>query len=436
MSPEQAEGKPVDARADLYSLGALMYALLARRPVFHGKSLAEMIYKQRFESPEPLRKLVPEAPEELERILQQLLQKEPDQRMPNADILARRLEAMLHGLRLGPETVDAGAHWFDPEEAAPAAKPEKTLPFSEDFPVTQPIHPPLKAVEAAKSPVAQLPASPAEPSGDSDGQKAPDTAPRPPASATRFVAVSEDELGKTETDEEPPRPSTWWQTLALVAALVLMFAVAQYLLRPPSAESLYKRIAATTADGSIDSKIQAERDIGKFLSHFGNDPRAETLRGYEKDIELYRLQLRLQGLADGDPLPPVERAYVEAINYARLDPELGAAKLQAIVDLYAEPGNNAGPTGRCLVLAQRRLAELRDKLAKQSAGELALIEDRLDAADALRHSSPKSADAMYRAVVELYAGKPWAAAVVGRARTAIGEMKKGKPERVAPVGSH
>ena len=117
----------MNARADLYSLGALLYALLARRPVFHGKSLAEMIYKQRFESPEPLRKHVPDVPEELERILHQLLRKEPDERVPNADILARRLEAMLHGLRLGPETINADADWFAAKEPAACGRAGKDI---------------------------------------------------------------------------------------------------------------------------------------------------------------------------------------------------------------------------------------------------------------------------------------------------------------------
>ena len=265
-------------------------------------------------------------------------------------------------------------------------------------------------------------ASPAAPPGDSGGPAATDAGPRG-AATTRFVAVSEDELGKTETDEEPSRPSTWWQTLSLVAALVLMFAVAQYLLQPPSPDALYKRIAATTADGSIDSKIQAERDIGKFLSHFGNDPRAATLRGYEKDIELYRLQTRFelrQGLSEGKPLRPVERAYVEALNYARLAPELGLAKLQAIVDLYAEPGNEAGPTGQCLILALRRLAELRESLAKQATGERRWSKNASTRPTRSETARPRRPVRCTRPSWRLYAGKPWAAAAVGRAEGARG----------------
>ena len=122
MAPEQAEGQPVDARADLYSLGALMYALLARRPLFRGKSLPEMLHKQRFEQPEPIRKHVPDLPEEFERILNQLLEKEPERRIPNADILARRLEAMLQSLSVVAETLEADPDWFHADE--PPAQPE------------------------------------------------------------------------------------------------------------------------------------------------------------------------------------------------------------------------------------------------------------------------------------------------------------------------
>ena len=130
------------ARADLYSLGALMYALLARRPVFLGKSLPEMLHQQRFEQPEPVRKHAPDTPEELERILGQLLEKDPARRIPNADILARRLEAMMHALSLGPETMEADRSWFLPEpsalpEGAKSAVAAAAVPPPDELPATQ-----------------------------------------------------------------------------------------------------------------------------------------------------------------------------------------------------------------------------------------------------------------------------------------------------------
>ena len=87
--------------------------------------------------------------------------------------------------------------------------------------------------------------------------------------------------------------------------------------------------------------------------------------------------------------------------------------------MYDQPDRDPGPNEMCLILAQRRLAQLREEVKKRSAEQLSLLEDRLDAADALRKSDPERAEAMYRAVVELYAEKPWAADAVDRARKAL-----------------
>ena len=53
---------------------------------------------------------------------------------------------------------------------------------------------------------------------------------------------------------------------------------------------------------------------------------------------------------------------------------------------------------------------------------------RLNAADALRQSEPDRAEAMYRAIVELYGNKPWAADVVRRARNALKKRPLPKPQ--------
>ena len=67
MSPEQADGRPVTARCDQYSLGGVMYALLAGRPPFRAKNLPQMLQLQRFAKPEPVRRYAPDTPEQLER---------------------------------------------------------------------------------------------------------------------------------------------------------------------------------------------------------------------------------------------------------------------------------------------------------------------------------------------------------------------------------
>ncbi len=103
MAPEQAEGGVVDARADLYSLGAVLYCLLSGRPPLRAKTLAEMLEKLHHNRPEPIRQLVPDVPEPLEQLLEQLLEKDPQRRMATAQMAARRLEALLQEAQSLPD---------------------------------------------------------------------------------------------------------------------------------------------------------------------------------------------------------------------------------------------------------------------------------------------------------------------------------------------
>jgi eukaryotic-like serine/threonine-protein kinase len=417
MAPEQAEGRPVDVRADLYSLGALLYALLARRPLFRGKSLPDMLHKQRFEQPESIRKFVPDLPDEFERILNQLLEKEPERRIPNADVLGRRLDAMLRSLSIAPETVDADPDWFHgdgpPLQSDPtgAAVPLNDVPATLDL--SQPMERSSRESSANTANVLEM------------KREEPVPAPAPavsPSSSGHFVLVSEDELGQSGEEEDRPAMISW-QTGALVAALLLLGLTVRWFLSLPTADTLYNRIMGKTADGSIDSIRQAEDDIRVFLENYSNDPNAAEMRKLKQELELDRLQREfdspLKRLTNKEHMRPIERAYSEAMNYVRLDPEVGAAKLQAIVNLYDRPGGNTGSSGQCLILVQRRLAQLREEFKRRTAEQLDLLQDRLNAADGLRRQEPDRAAAMYRAVIELYAEKPWAADAVRRAHDAL-----------------
>ena len=109
MAPEQAEGRAVDPRSDLYSLGGVLYVLLARRPLYNARSFAEMLDKQRFEKPAPLRQFAADIPAELEQIVHRLLEKDPERRFGTAMVLERRLETMLESFsRVAARRCDAG----------------------------------------------------------------------------------------------------------------------------------------------------------------------------------------------------------------------------------------------------------------------------------------------------------------------------------------
>ena len=405
MAPEQAEGRPVDLRADLYSLGAVMYVLLARRPMFRAKSLPEMLHKQRFEQPEPVRKYAPDTPAELEHIIGELLDKDPRSRPPNADLLARRLEAMMHALSIVSETLQADTGWFFDGESGDRPKSPDSTPSSEEVPAT---------LELDASVAAQLDAPPT----DRSGAEPPSDLPP----ATRFVEVGEDELDSPEDDRTRPAVISW-QTWALVATLALVGVAYWWFLQPPSADSLYDRITAAIGDGSLASKLAAEDDIREFLHRYSNDPRAKEFHAIERDIELHNLErafeLRLKGFGKNEDLQPIDRAYLEALRYLRLDAELGAARLRAIVDLFGPTGADGESTGQCLILVQRQLEKIDRETKKYVAEQITLLEERLDAADKLAESDPDRAKAIYAAVITLFADKPWAAKAVRRARDSL-----------------
>ena len=84
MAPEQASGEVTSPRCDLYSLGCVMYALLTGRPPFRGKSIPEVLHKVRYEQHRPVGTITSEVPEDLERIIDELLEKDPDDRIRTA----------------------------------------------------------------------------------------------------------------------------------------------------------------------------------------------------------------------------------------------------------------------------------------------------------------------------------------------------------------
>lgn len=93
MSPEQAEGKPVDARSDVFSFGAVFYEMLTGRRPFQADSNLQTLTAILRDAPPPLRSIRPDVPADLERILLRCLEKKPDARYASAAELAEDLGA-------------------------------------------------------------------------------------------------------------------------------------------------------------------------------------------------------------------------------------------------------------------------------------------------------------------------------------------------------
>jgi serine/threonine-protein kinase len=91
MAPEQAQGRHVDHRADVYSLGATAWALLIGKPPFSGKNEYDVIYKHLNESPRPPSMIVRDVPEWFDAVILRAMAKEPDERFASMADFAKAL---------------------------------------------------------------------------------------------------------------------------------------------------------------------------------------------------------------------------------------------------------------------------------------------------------------------------------------------------------
>jgi eukaryotic-like serine/threonine-protein kinase len=461
MSPEQAEGRPVTARCDQYSLGGVMYALLAGRPPFRAKNLPQMLQLQRFANPEPVRRYAPDTPEQLEQVIMQLLAKDPINRFPNTQVLSRHLQAMVMALSRPAADDFALANEQPPtgrgaeiheslaievtQAEAPPAKPSEVRPATAGGDRTVNSQGSQNAATlAADESLSKLSVRSAAASQALGTNTA---TPPPLVSPARFTTIEEEEALRSAQQKR-----SWLlvaaQLASFAAILATMVGVAMYLSRPPSAEKLYSSIAARVNSDDDSSLGKVEDEVNKFLQHFSDDPRADVLRGYKERIELDKLERKLQRQTRSSgstevSLLPVEQLYLQAIGLVDTAPDQASTRLESLIDLYGTEApvdlkgggpsasnkrrHNRDAAGRAadvVQLAKRRLKTLRVDTTRLRTEQLAALEERLAAADRLSETNPKQAATMYRAMLNLYDGDAWAAPVIEKVRTQLAALEK------------
>jgi serine/threonine protein kinase len=93
MSPEQAEGKPLDTRSDIFSFGAVLYEMVTGQKAFHGETRLSTISAILRDEPQPISAVVSDIPRDLEKIINRCLRKDPARRFQNiADVRVALLE--------------------------------------------------------------------------------------------------------------------------------------------------------------------------------------------------------------------------------------------------------------------------------------------------------------------------------------------------------
>ena len=99
MAPEQALGGPIDQRADLFSLGSVLYVMCTGRPPFRASTTLAVLKRVAEDTPRPIREIIPEVPEWLCTIIAHLHAKDPADRFASAQEVADLLKAHLAALQ-------------------------------------------------------------------------------------------------------------------------------------------------------------------------------------------------------------------------------------------------------------------------------------------------------------------------------------------------
>ena len=398
MAPEQAEGQRVTVRSDLYSLGAVLYALLARRPPFVSASAADVLHALKYETPAPLSHHVMGIPPELERIIMQLLEKEPIKRIATPVAAANRLQAMLLALRDQPQTSDDFFGRTSAEAQTLEASPSQ-LGIDEDAPAVTRTLDAEPGEEAEQLPVA------------------------PVTQSTQYteVAASDRREPLVEEDATP----AWVMAAMIVVGIAAIGTVLYFVTRPPSADKLYRQIVA--AENEPEKLSGSGHLIDDFLERFPDDDRADEVAELKRQLKRQRMQRkferRARRLGDVDQLQPIERAYLSILRVMAEDPERALVLTNALLTLYEVDPPPDDRVRECLELVRIQRDELEQRVRRLTVSEVAALRSRMEAIAKIEKESPEKAVGMYRSLIELYRQRPWAAPFVSQASAAVKRLE-------------
>ena len=325
MSPEQAKSEKVTVRSDLYSLGTVMYALLARKPPFAADSVMAVINGVCNDPPKPLRRVAHEVPDPYARLIAQLLEKDPQNRIPTALALGNQLRAMEHALSVETRVdTSAAEKRVSRIEIKPEQKSEKTKASdgdrrTEEFTAAGT---PSEIGEAATR-LEETMDSAMPSDEDVEYKLAEGITVTPPF--TSYTQVTDEDRGAVSIFDRGESEGTDWSTIKSVGGLSLLIVVcvlaAWIWTRPLSADRLYEDIVTAYEHENPNELLLVEGEIKEFIARFPDDDRITKVKEakHQRTWNLEETGLEIDARKAGgiEHLLPYQQAFLHALRMHR-----------------------------------------------------------------------------------------------------------------------
>lgn len=401
MSPEQAKGQPVSERSDLYSLGTVMYTLLAGRPPFTANSFEESL-RNLTKVPAPRIAIqAPDVPAPLDDLIAQLLAKDPEQRVPTALALHRQLKQVESEL-------------LDTSQAKTAERPLKLVAAR-----TLAKADPITSLESQRSgPTVAEDGDFVAPSAEDSTETSQELQPGGLAEIGPDFHRPVDEVKRQVANEDRPKSAehSAWEKLmpALLLASVLLIGGMgwywAYAVPPP------EKMLALFAEKQEQPQLVLT-EIDQFLEHYGDhDERewVEELHAVAKANQKFNYlsaRRNRSGL-----LSEVERELLQIMDLEQRDAPRAATQLDAFISLHKSDQSLEKRDRECVSVAEGYLPRLEQNATEQKQTVRRQIEKRLKRAAEV---SPEQSETIYRSIVEFHQDKEWAADLVAKAENQL-----------------
>jgi serine/threonine protein kinase/tetratricopeptide (TPR) repeat protein len=285
MSPEQAEGKPVDTRSDVFSLGVVLYEMSTGHRPFHGDTPVSTITSILRDTPPPVGELKPTLPRHLGRVIQRCMAKQPDRRYQAALDVRNELEGLKGEIDSGEMQVPSATGVVHPSQTPPAGAPSTAVgsvvsangvpPTSTDPSVTGA---PPTSVPPDEHPTSVPPGIQPTSVPPTPGASLPPT--RVPGASFPPGAVD------SQVTSVPPAPRTRTWLIAGVAVAAVILIVAAVFLWPGLRSTRSGPAGITTDDKSIAVLPFANMSDDKENEYFSDGLSEELLNLLSKVPDL------------------------------------------------------------------------------------------------------------------------------------------------------